>query len=875
MSSPITIKKHRVKACLKILSIIFMVLALSQLSWYGAFAQQQQLGKKGKSVFEKANEKKNKSNRRLKRRGDKGRSNRQKLRQTRFKTRSKQGEKAYKGDITGRKVVTKTSPRRSTAGKAQGQSYAGTPSKSEKSRFRSRPVAPRFSQRRSERSGGVSGSPRSASRRGERAWRGNSAGRAISTRSRRTTFTGKGRYQQALGSGRSITRDPERPVKRRRIIPRSASGTARIRRGKSPYSAFRRQTPWEKAHKGDITGRPFRTKRTVERPVIQNQRKVRYSRQGKRGDRAYSGQTLGGFRTATRPRERAWKNDISGHKLRKRQSQRPDFTSSRFQSYPVGKRRGDRAFKGKLKGGGYKSSGRRQEAAGRAVGGKNLPGSGTQKAIRFQGNIKGGKPYKGGGSVSRNKWNNRGKPVQGRGTTRQDNSVARFQGNAKGRRLAKGGGSVARNKWNNRGKPVQGKGTTRQDNSVARFQGNVKGRKLAKGGGSVARNKWNNRGKPVQGRGTTRQDNSVARFQGNVKGRKLAKGGGSVGRNNWNNRGRPVQRREVTQQDNKVARFQGNLKGLKYYKGGGSVSRNNWNNKGRPITKNTRVIQDLAISTWKGRTKRKSTEPSPAVKKASTFRGKTKIPVRGKYDGYASYYRGDQKRKIGYEKNPSAVKASLKVRNLSAKTKKATLYTGRTKVPVRGKYDGYASDYRGEQKRKFNYKKNPSSADEALKVREPMKNNRLSADFQGLKKRGFKYVKNKSTAEDALKARAPGRSYLRIRDFQGNIKRTWKYSKKPSAADGSLKGIGPSRAAIRASNYQGNVKMSKKFIKDRHPSFKYASGKNDSNEFRKGMFNLRLFWAKLFRKNEGQPQHLKEKVRRPRFDKREQGLWYD
>ena len=156
-----------------------------------------------------------------------------------------------------------------------------------------------------------------------------------------------------------------------------------------------------------------------------------------------------------------------------------------------------------------------------------------------------------------------------------------------------------------------------------------------------------------------------------------------------------------------------------------------------------------------------------------------------------------------------------------------------------------------------------------------MKNNRLSADFQGFKKRGFKYVKNKSTAEDALKARAPGRSYLRIRDFQGNIKRTWKYSKKPSAADGSLKGIGPSRAAIRASNYQGNVKMSKKFIKDRHPSFKYASGKNDSNEFRKGMFNLRLFWAKLFRKNEGQPQHLKEKVRRPRFDKREQGLWYD
>ena len=814
------------------LSVIFMVFALSQLSSPGVLAQEQQPDKRRKSVFERANEKKNKSNRRLKRRGDKGRSNRQKLRQARFKVRSKQGEKAYKGDITGRKVVTKTSPRRSTAGKAQGQSYARPPSRSEGSRFKARSVTPRFSRRGNERTGGASTSPRSASKRGERAWRGNSVGRAISTRSRRTTFTGRGRYRQVLGSGRSITRDPERPVKRRRIVPRSVSGTARIRRGKSPYSAFRRQTPWERAHKGDITGRPFRTKRTVERPVIQNQRQVRYSRQGKRGDKAYSGRTLGGFRTATRPRERAWKNDISGHKLRKRQSERPDFTSAGFQSYPRGKRQGDRAFRGKLKGGGYKSAGRRQEPAGRALGGKKPPGVGTRKAISFQGNIKGGKPLKGGGSVSRNKWNNRGRPVQGRGATRQDNKVARFQGN-------------------------------------------VKGLKAAKGGGSVTRNNWNNRGRPVQGRGITRQDSRVARFQGNAKGRKLAKGGGSVSRNNWNNRGRPVQGKGITRQDSKVARFQGNLKGFKPLKGGGSVSRGNWNNKGRAITKNTRLRQDIAISSWKGRTKRKSDEPSPAVKKASTFTGKTKIPGRGKFDGYASYYRGDQKRKFGYEKNPSAVKASLKVRNLSAKSKKATLFTGRTKIPVRGKYDGYASQYRGEQKRKFDYKKNPNSADEALKVREPMKNNRLSANFQGRTKRGFKYVKNKSTADDALKSRTPGRSYLRIRDFQGNVKRTWKYAKKPNAADGSLKGIGPSRASIRASNYQGNIKMSKKFIKDRHPSFKYASGKNDSNEFRKGMFNFRLLWAKLFRKNESQPQHLKEKVRRPRFDKREQGLWYD
>ncbi len=260
----------------------------------------------GKSKLERQNERKNKSNRRLKRRGDKGKSNKRSLRATRFKTRNRQGEKAFRGDITGRKVVTKISPRPSNAAKARPNPYAGAPRGGEKSRFRARNVAPRFSRRPNERAARATGGFMTASKRGERAWRGNAQGRAISTRSRKITFTRKNRYQRFPGSARSITRDPERPRKRTRIVPRSVSGTNRIRKGRSPYSAFRRQTPWEKAFKGDITGRTFRTKRTTDRPIIQKPSPTRYSSQSRINDRPYHGRMKGGFQTATKPSERAW-----------------------------------------------------------------------------------------------------------------------------------------------------------------------------------------------------------------------------------------------------------------------------------------------------------------------------------------------------------------------------------------------------------------------------------------------------------------------------------------------------------------------------------------------------------------------------------------
>jgi hypothetical protein len=47
------------------------------------------------------------------------------------------------------------------------------------------------------------------------------------------------------------------------------------------------------------------------------------------------------------------------------------------------------------------------------------------------------------------------------------------------------------------------------------------------------------------------------------------------------------------------------------------------------------------------------------------------------------------------------------------------------------------------------------------------------------------------------------------------------------------------------------------------------------NDERDTLTNFKLWWARLFKKQDNQPDHLKEKLKKPRYDKGEQGLWYD
>jgi hypothetical protein len=135
-------------------------------------------------------------------------------------------------------------------------------------------------------------------------------------------------------------------------------------------------------------------------------------------------------------------------------------------------------------------------------------------------------------------------------------------------------------------------------------------------------------------------------------------------------------------------------------------------------------------------------------------------------------------------------------------------------------------------------------------------------------------VRNPSSADEALKVKPVGKGTTQAMAYQGSEKRRFSYRKNPNSAEGALKGIGPSRAMVQASQYQGNIKMSRKRYENRHPSHKFEGNSRTASNQRKG-FSFKLMWSRLFKKQENQPVHLKEKERKPRFDKGEQGLWND
>ena len=146
---------------------------------------------------------------------------------------------------------------------------------------------------------------------------------------------------------------------------------------------------------------------------------------------------------------------------------------------------------------------------------------------------------------------------------------------------------------------------------------------------------------------------------------------------------------------------------------------------------------------------------------------------------------------------------------------------------------------------KRSYVQNPNASDESILKKRPDKSTYQVGDLQ-VKVKQFNYVKNKSSADEALKVREPGKAFARANDYQGNIK----------------------------------MQKFKLFEKNRelHPDAKFVkNNKNNVAEEKDMITNFKLWWARLFRKNETQPDHLKEKdkKRKPRYDKGEQGMWYE
>ncbi len=611
---------------------------------------------------------------------------------------------------------------------------------------------------------------------------------------------------------------------------------------------------------GPYVNNPSKKPRSVERPVSNRQQVARTKRISHQPDppkrrrvtpnsasRSYisrrSINAFAGFWNKKPKGEKAYIGDISGRKLRTKnfETKRPKVIKPTTTPYYGRKRVGDKPYKGTA-GGRYVSATRPGKAwkgdiTGRKIRGKNFSSKRTvegqpifpPKKSRQQ---VGDKPYKGsipgGGHKSVSGKINKGRyalPAKTPGIGAD--GIGKYQGTIKGQRPLKGGGSVSGKSWNNRGQAVAGKSPGKGAERAGTYQGDLRIFEARPGYGK-------------QG----------VDFSGNIKARKPLKGGGSVSGKGWNNQGQPISVRTPSNEAARAGTYSGNIKTSRPIKGGGSVSGKMWNNKGLPIGVRT---------------------PSNEAARAGTFQGNIKAgrPLKG--GGSVSGKMWNNQEQPIPVKTPSE-KADKEIGGVPGKhyefdfhpsmRNQGEEFTGYTRLPRFKKY----------------YLKNPNAAEEALKKVRPDKST-YQVDGLQVKVKQQDYKKRPNAAEGAMTGIAPGKNSIKASEFSKAIRLKWDYKHNPSSADDALNTREPGKAFAHATDYQGNIKMRKYNIfgkKELHPDAQFVkTNKNNTDEEKDALTNFKLWWARLFKKSDTQPDHLKEKIRKPRYDKGEQGMWYD
>lgn len=604
----------------------------------------------------------------------------------------------------------------------------------------------------------------------------------------------------------------------------SASGNF-VKRG-------RKNVYWGKFSKGekpitrDITGRKLRAKNYHTPQLEILPQKDPYRGRKLTGDRS----ALAGGRPKFSARaQRPWRGGISGSRIRRsrpRDTQRPGTLEFFYKIPLLGKAFGNKPLP---------SSGLRQSKPGKFYSKhiqNRVPGSGAVAFEKFLGRFGGKKPIKGGGSVSAKSLNNKGRPIQGK-VPLYSRDIGKYSGNLKGKTFwdvfmfAKPGGSISGQARNNRGRPIQGR-APRYARDIGLFAGNIKSHRPVKGGGSISGRSRNNKGVPVQVRlplfakdigayrgnyrkGPKKFDQLGLDYQGLTKSRRPPKGGGSISGRPRNNKLQPIQGREPKFGFD-VGAFSGSIKAKRPEKGGGSVSGKLWNNRNKAIA--TRI-------------------PGIGARKVDTYEGSTKVSAFGlKQFGQAGLdYKGNIK---------GPRKATHGGGSISGK-----LWNNKEKA-IKGraveKVDEAGARYRGELRMarfKKYYVRNPNAKDLALKKQKPDKTTYMVDGLQ-IRTKEPSHAKRSTSAKLAIDVYHPGKAIARLKD------------------------------------YQGNQRMSKPHGKNLHPDAKFAHNKLNNVKHERTIFvSVKLMWAKLFRKSSTQPNSVKEKIRKPRYDKKEKELWKD
>ena len=715
------------------------------------------------------------------------------------------------------------------------------------------------------------------------------------------------------------------PGRKKRITPRSASSSFITRGRKNVY--------WGKFRKGerpittDITGRTLRAK-NFHSPGLGVIPANEVYRNGKKfGDRSYSGTFKNRFVSSGRKRERAWSGDVSGHAIRTRP---PKVSSSpgdsRFSGYlsnsGIGRGRASRS--------GPRGSVRRRlnnngqpilvRQPGIGAGMRNYSGNikGRVKTFdnegpSYSGDIKTRRPLKGGGSNTRG-FRNNGQPIdvkapgmganmgnysgfmKGRVKT-FDNEGPSYSGSIKTRRPLKGGGSISGRGRNNGGRaidvkaPGMGAGMGNYsgfmkgrvktfDNEGPSYSGNIKTRRPLKGGGSISARGRNNGGRPMDVKGPGVGSRFVDQYQGFFRATRSPKGGGSI-TVLWNNHGRPVNVKPPGFGAKYVDKYQGNIKQLDAYpgfgyqgeeykgsiktrrplKGGGSVNNSGWNNKGNPINRKSYSPSALQLSVYAGSLKARkplkgggsvnnsgwNNKEQPILTKGPAFAGANEMGYSGRIK--LPFFRKN------YVRNPKAHEDALKKQR-----------------PDKSTYEVAGLQIKVKQK---TYDHNEHAAKGAIKGEAPGKNSVKAGEYEGHLKMLWSYKHNPRSNENALKSIKPSNSFLKAGAYTGGLKMK-KYVHNPNSNKNALNVLAPGRAVARIKDYQGNLKMSKPHGKNLLLDAQFAhTFRGNTKHDRTFLMNVKLKWAKLFKKNASQPNAVKEKVRRPRYDKKERDLWKD
>ena len=708
---------------------------------------------------------------------------------------------------------------------------------------------------------------------GEKAITTDVAGRPLRTKNFRTP-------------SRGVTKAGDPYYGRKKTGDRAYSGTFR-----SGYkTATRRgELPW----KGDISGQPIR-----KRPERDNQ--VAGVREPGKGGGSVSGQ----FRSNKPLRPKAPGANFAY--MRQDQNRlrgiRPEkgggSVSGKYKSNEPLRARAPGLSTSLMRKDQGKLRGIRPERGGGSASGKyksneplraRAPGLSTSLMRKDMGRLKGIKPIKGGGSISAQMSKGKNAPLAKRspanpkvagmqanykGTIRRENQGysqrgLNYSGNIRSVRPEKGGGSIsAQMKRNNNGQPIPVKQPL--DERAANFQGNYKGfikrnsiptgfsqkglnysgnikaHKPLKGGGSISGSVSSN--KPLPAYTPNSVSRRLSKYQGDIKGERksFSQDGYSYTGNirqqkksysqegydytgdlklrkktysqdGYDYTGDIIQKKKTYNQDGYD--FSGYNKTKKPLKGGGSISGKLWNNNGKPLPVKT---------------------PTGDQAKDINYSGKTKLPLL----------------KREYVRNPNADEKALKKHS-----------------PYENTYQVNGLMVRLKQKETST---KPKAVKGSMPGVGPTKATVKASEYTGLIKVYWDYKHNPSSAEGSMKTFKNTKSFEQATSFAGKTRMTRNYRHNPNSSKDALMGIAPSRASARIDDYQGNVKMNKYNHKKHFPDAEFAHGKgNNVKGERTIMTDFKLLFTKLFKKNNMQPDAVKDKVRRPRYDKKEKELWKD